>query len=572
MTRTLRIALVGLALGAALPLHAAAQEPANLPLTQVEDKIVEQEQAEVQLLRKYSPLVETYIQTLHHDKELGTVPNGDRYFLSRAELAKGVELEPLIGDTSIRHKSGGLLGMEFRPRGFLQMIYLDTNGFDRQHYKFEYVRREFLGEVRCLVFDVDPLTKSDKGRFVGRVWVEDQDYHIVRFNGTYAGSSRTSYYFNFDSWRVNAGNNQWLPALIYSEEGDPRTGPLVSFRAFKAQTRLWDYGLGRTREAQEMSNVLVEGAAPLDDQTATADDYSPLQQERSWSRQAEDNVIEKMERLGLVAPYGDADKVLETVVNNLEVTNDLDIEPGIRCRLLMTSTLESFSIGHTIVLSRGLVDVLPDEASLAAVLAHELGHIVLGHRSVNPEFAFANRLRFDEKDTFRHFGFTRTADEEQAASARGMELLDKSPYKDQLGTARLFLEALQNRSKEIPNLISPHPGDAIPKHCTTAPAEVAAQPSAAAATAKPAANAIFALPIGGRIKIDPWSDQLQMIKSKPVGAVAEYENRPFEVTPIVVYLTRPRGKPATEASGTIAAKADTDADDDSGKRDPGVKP
>jgi len=26
------------------------------------------------------------------------------------------------------------------------MIFIDTNGFDRQHYKFDYVRREFLGE------------------------------------------------------------------------------------------------------------------------------------------------------------------------------------------------------------------------------------------------------------------------------------------------------------------------------------------------------------------------------------------------------------------------------------------
>ena len=233
------------------------------------------------------------------------MPDGDKYFLSRAKLAKGVDLEPLIGDTGIKHISGGLLGMEFRPRGFLQMIYLDRTGFDRQHYKFEYVRREFLGEVRCLVFNVDPLEKSDKGRFVGRVWVEDQDYHIVRFNGTYAGSSKISYYFNFDSWRVNAGNNQWLPALIYSEVGDAQAGPtpLLSFKPFKAQTRLWDYGLDRTRQEQEMSDIQVEAAAPLVDQTATANDYTPLQQERSWTRQAEDNVIEKMERQGLMAPY-----------------------------------------------------------------------------------------------------------------------------------------------------------------------------------------------------------------------------------------------------------------------------
>jgi hypothetical protein len=34
-------------------------------------------------------------------------------------------------------------------------------------------------------------------------------------------------------------------------------------------------------------------------------------------------------------------------------------------------------MGHTIAISRGLLDVLPDEASLAMVLAQELAHIAL---------------------------------------------------------------------------------------------------------------------------------------------------------------------------------------------------
>ena len=131
-----------------------------------------------------------------------------------------------------------------------------------------------------------------------------------------------------------------------------------------------------------------------------------------------------MERLGLLAPRGDVDKVLETVVNNLEVTNNLDIEPEIRCRVLMTSTLESFTIGHTIVLSRGLIDVLPDEASLATMLAHEMAHVVLGHR-IDTQYAFFDRILFDEKDTFQHFGFARTAAEEQAADEKGRRTPEK---------------------------------------------------------------------------------------------------------------------------------------------------
>jgi Peptidase family M48 len=553
--RTLNILTRALALGA-LPLAAAAQQAPTL--SQVLDKIVAQEQVEMQSLRQYSPLVETYIQNLRPDKHLGSVPDGDKYFLGRADLARGVELEPLTRGSGTKHNRifgglGSFFSMEFLPQGFLQMIYLDMYGFDRQHYNFEFVRREFLGEVRCLVFDVDPVRKNDKGRFVGRIWVEDQDYHIVRFNGAYGGSSLISNYFNFDSWRTNAGKNQWLPAFIYSQQGDaqdPQTKRL-GFRPFRAQTRLWGYDLGHAREEQELNKVLVEG--PVNDEAEAANDFSPVQAERSWDRQAENNVVESMERLGLMSPNGDVDKVLEAVVNNLEVTNGLDMEPEVRCRVLMISTLESFTIGHTIVLSRGLVDVLPDEASLAAILAHELGHVVLGHR-MDSQFAFLNRVRFDEKETFRHFGFARTPEEEQAANQKGLELLKNSPYKDQSGTARLFLQALKERSKAIPNLISPHLGNRVQASWTVLSAVFSAQPS----DEKPAANIIAALPLGGRIKIEPWNDHLQMLKSKPAGTVAESEKMQFEVTPFVLYLTRQGDHSLTEVPDAISASSDSD--------------
>ncbi|MGC2388732.1 MAG: hypothetical protein WA621_04980, partial [Candidatus Acidiferrum sp.] len=316
--RTLKFLPMVLALGA-MPLAAA---PGQSPtLTEVVDKIVTQEQVEVQSLRQYSPIVETYIQLLRTDKDQGPVPKGDTYFLGRAELAKGVEIEPLLKGTRTKHSVFGslenLFAMEFLPRGFLQMIYLDTNGFDRQHYKFNYVGREFLGEVRCLVFDLDPQSKDERGRFMGRIWVEDQDYHIVRFNGGYSGRSKTNYYFNFDSWRTNAGKNEWLPSFIYSEEIDN-----ARVQSFRAQTRLWSYAPSHAAEEQELSKVTVETLKPVKDQTEVANDYSPLEAKRAWGRQAEDNIASKMEQLGLMAPYGDVDKVLETVVNNLEVTNN----------------------------------------------------------------------------------------------------------------------------------------------------------------------------------------------------------------------------------------------------------
>jgi hypothetical protein len=104
--------------------------------------------------------------------------------------------------------------------------------FDKAHYKLNYVRKEFLGEVRCFVFDVAPAEKVRGARFVGRLWVEDQDFNIVHINGVYTPAVRFSlrsfedeYYLHFDSWRGNVKPGLWLPFFIY-----PGAGPAEEFQ------------------------------------------------------------------------------------------------------------------------------------------------------------------------------------------------------------------------------------------------------------------------------------------------------------------------------------------------------
>ena len=552
------IAIFGLILvGSGALARTAAAEPQQVrTMDQVIDRVITNENRLNQQMRQYSPLVETYIQNLKPDKDLGEIPAGDKYFLGRADFSKGVALVPLSDVQSKGKKVVSSIGnffsfaMQFLPDGFLQMIFIDTNGFDKQHYKFDYVRREFLGEIRCLVFDVSPVEKTGKGRFLGRIWVEDQDYNIVRFNGGYGGAGHSSWYFHFDSWRTNLQPGLWLPSFVYSQESDLHYA-MSKKLDFKAQTRLWGYNLGHSQQEQELSKILVE--TPVQDETKTANDLTPVQAERSWDRQAEDATVDRLERIGLIAPKGEVDKVLEAVVNNLEVTNNIEVDPDVRCRLMMTSTLESYTIGHTIVLSRGLIDVLPDEASLATIIAHELAHVVLGHR-LDSNYGFFDQLLVDDKETFRHFGFGRTATEEETANKKGAEIF-ATALKDpqvakswQLANASLFFQALQNRQKQIPNLISPHLGDRVPS--------VADLKSTPPADAKQNPELVTALPIGGRVKLDPWNDKLELIKSKPIGTIAEREKLPFEVTPFMPYLSRfgnEAGKPVT---ATATAQGD----------------
>ncbi len=555
--RKLATVVLGFILGGSGAIaSAAAPEPQQArTMDQVIDRVITNENRLDQQIRQYSPLVETYIQNLKPDKDLGYVPAGDKYFLGRADFSKGVSLVSLSASESKGKKIFGSVGnffsfaMQFLPDGFLQMIFIDTNGFDKQHYKFDYVRREFLGEVRCLVFDVTPQEKSGKGRFLGRIWVEDLDYNIVRFNGAYSGGGHSSWYFHFDSWRTNVQPGLWMPSFVYSEEKDLHYA-MSKKLDFKAQTRLWGYNLGHAQQEQELSKILVE--TPVQDDTKTANDLSPVQAQRTWDRQAEENVADRLERIGLLAPKGEVDKVLETVVNNLEVTNNIDVEPDVRCRVMMTSTLESYTLGHTIVISRGLIDVLPDEASLATIIAHELSHVVLGHR-MDSNFAFFDQLLVDDKETFRHFGFARTPDEEKAANAKAIVLLNNSPYKNQLGNAGLFLSALNAREKELPNLVSPHLGNRVPV--------IGDLKSSTPVDQKQNPQMIVALPIGGRVKLDPWNDRLDLIKSKPVGTVAEREKMPFEVTPFMPYLTRFGSDTGKPIAASVATQADPKAGD-----------
>jgi hypothetical protein len=166
-------------------------------------------------------------------------------------------------------------------------------------------------------------------------------------------------------------------------------------------------------------------SAPLN-QELQEQERSPLEAEREWRSQAENTVIDSLERVGLLAPPGAADKVLGTVVNNLEVTNNLDIEPDVRCRVMLTATLEMFSIGHTIVLSRGLIDVLPDEASLATMLAQELADIIVTKTSTD-QWGFNDTTVVSSADALSHFSFRESPERVQQAYQKALELLKNSP-------------------------------------------------------------------------------------------------------------------------------------------------
>jgi len=528
-----------------------AAAPAPITMDQVVTLFVQREHALIKMLGTRTPIVETYLQDLTSDSQLGPVPSADHYFLGRMDMGENGDRKDYLKDesTSMRTRLMGgfqrLFKVQYQPLGFSWMVYADRTDFDRQHYGFTYVRREFLGDVRCLVFDVTPKKDAGKGRFLGRIWVEDQGFNIVRLNGTYAPAPRNAMFFHMDSWRLNLIPGYWVPSYIYSEEGDFSAGT-KNKEAFKAQTRIWGYDLKKGGKDDELTQIRVDSVT---DESASSGDASPLQAERVWQQQAEDNVVDRLTAGGLLAPAGEVDRILQTVVNNLEVTNNIDLPRPVRTRVLLTAPLETFSVGNTIVISRGLVDVLPDEASLAAVLAHELAHIVLGH-NLGSKFAFNDRMLFNDASTYQNLGFKHIPEEEQSADKKAIELLKNSPYAQKLDSVGLFLKALQLRAPQLSALLTTHLGNPLAENGTVIRLSGLALQGPALDNAK--LDQIAALPLGGRVKINPWDDKAEMVKTAPVAITSARDKMPFEVTPFFPRLARYGANTAPVAPTTAA--------------------
>jgi len=497
-------------------------------LDEIIDRMIKREHEEIAAFDLYNPIIETYIQKVKFNQTVGTVLESDYYFLGQAAFRGRLKVDSMTASS----KKGSLM-WSFDPAGFLQMIYIDRGEFDRAHYHFKYLKREFLGDVRCIAFEVSPARKARGARFVGVIWVEDQDYTIVHFNGTYSPSIHFSwkhiedeYYLHFDSWRTNVKSGLWLPSYVYSQElnrpmrfGNP---------SYKSSTHLWGYKLKPGSREEELSRLLVESANPVKDES-TQHDRSPLEAQREWRHEAENNVLDLLERDGLLAPQGDVDKLLNTIVNNLEVTNNVDEQINLRCRVLLTGNLEMFSVGNTIVLSRGLIDVVPNEETLAALVAHGMADALLP-KPYQDQYAFSDILRLSPTEVLKRLSFEEGKMETAENSQKAMELLKKSPYASNLGNAGLFLEQLHSQAKELKQLISPQLGNEI---------LFVSQLLQAAPTLQPGNQGqIAALPLGSRLKIDPWNAGVSLMKAKPTALLSARDKMPFEVTPLVPYLTR----------------------------------
>jgi len=537
------------------------------------DKAVAREKVVIATLKERAPLVETYIQTMKPDDVVGQAPESDQHFLGR------VEFKNVIGDTSydVNKPSKGVGGffknsasfitgisnslhLNFNSTGFVQMLLIDSNDFDRQHYAFNFVRNEFLGNTPTAVFDVAPIGKNTRGRFFGRIWVETGEGNIVRFNGDFTGSQKGySEYYHFDSWRTNVQPNLWLPTSSYVEESDPKS-PSHTLK-FKAISHIWGYSLKVPTKDSENTSLEVVGAT---DVSNDAQDVSPLGAQRAWVQQAEDNVIERLYQAGLLDAPSDFDKTLGDLANNILAYNNITLSRPIRVRTLLTEPLESLAIGNTIVISKGLIDttgvVTQDGAqqtgNLNAILAFQIAHIILGHR-LDTKYAFNDQLLFPSNSVFQRIPMHHTDADNEAAAKKAIELLNAKELVNGEQYFGLYLQQLQQRVKSLQALNQPLIGDGLVKSDKDSTFWLQALESKSPKLDMKDLKQQAAMPLAAFLRFDPWTDQVTVMHTAYEPLLSPADKMPFEVMPIYYKLSYYQAPAPAGTTAPNPAPADT---------------
>jgi hypothetical protein len=180
-------------------------------------------------------------------------------------------------------------------------------------------------------------------------------------------------------------------------------------------------------------------------------------------------------------------------------------------------------------------------------LAHELGHIVLGHR-LDTKYAFGDRMVFPDEETFSRIQLARQPHEEEEADKKAVEFLRNSPYQDKLASAGLFLRALDAHSRQLPALITPQFGSRMAK--SDGVLRMSSLLQSAPSLHITDVSQVAALPLGSRIKLDPWDDHLELNRSKSVSVQSAREKMAFEVTPMIPHLARAHDTQVANAAGT----------------------
>lgn len=400
-------------------------------------KIFDAENKTIAIFSKRHPVVETYLQSLDDDATPHVVID-DAYFLSRVAL-NPEEKHHYIDDFAFgRSETSKLIKWNndtkwpLIPNGYVAMLFASVSAFDADDYDLRYVENERVGNIECLKYTVVPIDPKFWGYFSGSIWVEPKGFHIVRMAGRFTpkhlaffgkinpfGISDLGIYLSFDARRQEVSPGVWLPAYIYFDD-----------------TLLWNQAK-YCASYHFRGHVWVWG-------------YDDIGNEKSLEP-GKNSALARLEAAGLIATPGPVESWLDGTVHDIRASAHLS-GPEVHCRVLMTTPLEIVSENHSILVSRGLLNAVPNRSVLAVLLARELAKMELGYRVRGRRKK--NETIFDRHRPWDFDGFRVDHDrgKENQLDTRLLEILKQTEYTPAIAQAEKFESGLQQWSRQVPHL------------------------------------------------------------------------------------------------------------------------
>lgn len=105
--------------------------------------------------------------------------------------------------------------------GGISPFALEPAKLDR--YNIRYVGKERIDELNLYIFDVQPKVMPDAKKtkerlFLGRVWVDDQDFQIVKTKGKGVPETKNNKYPVVETYREQIDGRYWFPTYSYADE------------------------------------------------------------------------------------------------------------------------------------------------------------------------------------------------------------------------------------------------------------------------------------------------------------------------------------------------------------------
>lgn len=135
---------------------------------------------------------------------------------------------------------------------------------DLPKYQIDYFGKEKVDELNTYVFDVKPKRLVKGERYLnGRIWVDDQDFQIVKVQGQAVPEVGEQKFPHFESYRENIDGRYWFPTYIYMDDVLDFKRNSVHIKAVVRFTNYKKFG-GRIRIADD-------GEAASDDTVKAAE-------------------------------------------------------------------------------------------------------------------------------------------------------------------------------------------------------------------------------------------------------------------------------------------------------------